>query len=214
MSVSEAEKALGYTFKDKELLLLALTLPSASGENNQQLEFFGDAILEFIVSELIFAEGGSEGEMTDRRKILVSDAALDKVSRKLGLDGFLIRSKSDMANKKAIPSVYEAVVAAIYLDGGLEAAKKFTLETLDFNESKPELENFKGKLQEALQSRGHPCPVYIHTDVGTPQKHKFKVILKLFGERFTAEADCIKAAEQLAARAALEHLNNNKNGKL
>ena len=105
MSASDAEKVLGYVFKDKDLLRLALTLPSASGENNQQLEFFGDAILEFIVSELIFEKGGSEGEMTDRRKSLVSDAALDKVSRRLGLDNLLIRSKSATANKKAIPSV-------------------------------------------------------------------------------------------------------------
>lgn len=213
MSASEAEKVLGYTFKDKDLLRLALTLPSASGENNQQLEFFGDAILEFIVSELIFAEGGSEGEMTDRRKILVSDAALDKVSRKLGLDNLLIRSKSDMANKKAIPSVYEAVVAAIYLDGGLEKAKKFALSTLDFDREKPELENFKGKLQEKLQADGNPLPTYESEDIGTPQKHRYKTTLNLFGEKFTAEADCIKAAEQLTAQAALEHLNK-LNGKL
>ncbi|MDE6868272.1 MAG: hypothetical protein K2J83_03915 [Clostridia bacterium] len=213
MSVNDAERAVGYTFKNKDLLRLALTLPSASCENNQQLEFFGDAILEFIVSELIFADGGSEGEMTDRRKVLVSDAALAKVSQKLGLDKLLIRSQSDTANKKAIPSAYEAMVAAIYLDGGMEAAKKFVLSTLDFNENKPELENFKGKLQEKLQSGGYPCPEYIKTDIGTPQKHKFKVTLKLFGKEFTAEADCIKAAEQNAARAALEHLNK-KDGKL
>lgn len=212
MSASDAEKALGYTFKDKDLLRLALTLPSASGENNQQLEFFGDAILEFIVSEYIFAEGGTEGEMTDRRKLLVSDAALDKVSRKLGLDKLLIRSKSDTANKKAIPSAYEAVVAAIYLDGGMEEAKKFAVSTLDFK-SKPELENFKGKLQEILQSDGNPLPAYESKDIGTPQKHRYETTLNLFGEKFTAEADCIKAAEQLAAKAALEHLKK-LNGKI
>ncbi len=213
MSASDAEKALGYTFKNKDLLRLALTLPSASGENNQQLEFFGDAILEFIVSELIYAEGGTEGEMTDRRKILVSDAALDKVSRKLGLDNFLIRSKSDTANKKAVPSVYEAMVAAIYLDGGMEQAKKFALSTLDFNKSKPDLENFKGKLQEMLQARGNPPPTYESEDIGTPQKHRYKTTLNLFGEIFTAEADCIKAAEQRTAQAALERLNK-LNGKI
>ena len=212
MSASEAEKALGYTFKNKDLLRLALTLPSASTENNQQLEFFGDAILEFIASEIIFNDGGSEGEMTDRRKSVVSDAALGNVSRRLGLDKMLIRSKSDTANKKAIPSAYEAVIAAIYLDGGIEAAKKFALSTLDFK-SKPGLENFKGKLQEALQSAGAPCPVYKCKDIGTPQKHKYVITLNLFGERFKAQADCIKAAEQLAAQAALKHLNK-INGKL
>ncbi|MDE6613762.1 MAG: hypothetical protein K2K28_04345, partial [Clostridia bacterium] len=63
MTVIEAEKALGYTFKDKDLLKRALTLSSAADENNQQLEFFGDAVLEFIVSEKLFSEGGSEGAL-------------------------------------------------------------------------------------------------------------------------------------------------------
>ena len=127
MRLEEVESKLGYTFKDKTLLKRALTLASASDDNNQLLEFFGDAILEFIVSERIFNENSTEGALTEKRKTLVSDSALAPVSKKLGLDKFLIRGKKDNFNKKAIPSAYEAAVAAIYLDGGMDEAKKFEI---------------------------------------------------------------------------------------
>ncbi len=202
--ISEAEKAIGYTFKDKSLLKRALTLASASEDNNQLLEFFGDAILEFIVSERIFREESSEGALTERRKNLVADSALTPVSEKLGLDKLLIRAKKDNFNKKAIPSAYEAVVAAIYLDGGMDAAKKFVLGTLDFKKVKG-VNNYKGALQELLQSKGEKPPEYISNDIGTPQKHRFSVTVKLFGRKFTGEAESIKNAEQLAAKKALDY---------
>lgn len=202
--ISEAEKAIGYTFKDKSLLKRALTLASASEDNNQLLEFFGDAILEFIVSERIFREESSEGALTERRKNLVADSALTPVSEKLGLDKLLIRAKKDNFNKKAIPSAYEAVVAAIYLDGGMDAAKKFVLGTLDFKKVKG-VNNYKGALQELLQSKGEKPPEYINKDIGTPQKHRFSVTVKLFGRKFTGEAESIKNAEQLAAKKALDY---------
>ncbi|MDE7306288.1 MAG: ribonuclease III, partial [Clostridia bacterium] len=157
MKFDEVESSIGYTFKDKSLLKRALTLASASDDNNQLLEFFGDAVLEFIVSEKIFAEGKSEGELTERRKTLVADSALAPVSEKLGLDKYLIRGKKDFGNKKAVPSVYEAVTAAIYLDGGMDEAKRFVLNTLDFSERNAVV-NHKGVLQELLQSAGQSCP--------------------------------------------------------
>lgn len=204
MKISEVESAIGYAFNDKNLLNKALTLASASENNNQLLEFFGDAILEFIVSERIFGEGASEGALTERRKSLVSDSALTPVSKKLGLDKFLIRGKKDDGNKKAIPSAYEAVVAAIYLDGGMDAAKNFVLSTLDFTK-KPRLINFKGKLQELLQSKGEPVPDYKCIDIGTPQSHRFAVTVEVFGKTFDGEADRRSEAEQLAAQSALKY---------
>ncbi|MCI8988659.1 MAG: hypothetical protein HFK05_02780 [Clostridia bacterium] len=205
----EAEKRLGYTFKDKQLLKRALTLASASDKNNQLLEFFGDAILEFVVSERIFSEGISEGELTEMRKTLVSDAALTPVSERLGLDKFLIRGKQDNLNKKAVPSAYEAVTAAIYLDGGMDSAKKFVLSTLDFSADKP-LVNYKGELQELLQGSGQPVPEYNRRDIGTPQRHIFKVTLNIFGKTFEAQADSVKEAEQLTAKSALAYYNGRK----
>lgn len=205
INTGQAEKAIGYTFKDKKLLQRALTVASASEDNNQLLEFFGDAILEFIVSERIFSEAGSEGELTERRKTLVSDEALTPVSKKLGLDKLLILGKNDINNKKAVPSAYEAVTAAIYLDGGMIAAKKFVLSTLDFC-AVTTMVNYKGKLQELLQGIGNPLPEYKNTDIGNAQKHRFKVTITLFGNTFCGEADSVKQAEQLAAKNALEYI--------
>lgn len=209
MRIEDAERAINYTFKDKTLLKRALTLASASDDNNQLLEFFGDAILEFIVSEKIFSEGGSEGALTERRKTLVSDSALAPVSERLGLDKLLIRGKNDNYNKKAVPSAYEAIVAAVYIDGGMPAAKKFVLSTLDFKNVST-VTNYKGALQELLQGNGQPVPEYLSEDIGTPQRHKFIVTVKLFGKEFTGEAESIKNAEQLAAQNALEFYNDNK----
>ncbi|MDE7439014.1 MAG: hypothetical protein K2N23_00660 [Clostridia bacterium] len=205
IDIGQAEKALGYTFKDKGLLQRALTVASASEDNNQLLEFFGDAILEFIVSERIFSEGGSEGELTERRKTLVSDVALTPVSEKLGLDKLLIFGKNDSNNKKAIPSAYEAACAAIYLDGGMDAVKNFVLSTLDFS-AVTTVVNYKGKLQELLQGAGKPIPEYNHTDIGNAHKHIFEVKISLFDKTFIGEADSVKQAEQLAAKNALEYI--------
>lgn len=203
--IDSAEKAIGYTFNDKSLLKRALTLASASEDNNQLLEFFGDAILEFIVSEKIFSEGASEGELTDRRKTLVADNALTPVSQKLGLDKLLIRGKNDTANKKAVPSAYEAVTAAIYLDGGMEEAKKFVLRTLDFSGAHGAVINYKGRLQEIVQSKGQPLPEYIRRDVGDKRCHKFEVTVNVFKKQFTGTADSVKSAEQLSAKQAVEY---------
>ncbi len=199
------EKKLGYVFKDKLLLKKALTLPS-KGEsyNNQTLEFFGDAILEFIVSEKIFSESHNEGELTDRRKAIVSDKALEPVSLKLGLDKELIKDKGDNNNKKAVPSAYEAVVAAIYLDGGMEAAKKFVLSTLDFKVTS-ENANYKGDLQEWLQSQGKSVPDYTRDSFneGTAQAPRFTVEIEVEGKVFKGCGATKKQAEQSAAKAAL-----------
>lgn len=204
-NLEQAERAINYTFKDKNLLLRALTVASASEDNNQLLEFFGDAILEFIVSEKIFSEGDSEGELTERRKALVSDMALTPISEKLGLDKLLVRGKNDLNNKKAIPSAYEAVVAAIYLDGGMDAAKNFVFSTLDFNTENSQI-NYKGRLQELLQGAGKPIPEYENLDIGNAQNHRFTAKTTLFGKTFSGEADSVKQAQQLAAKNALEYL--------
>ena len=207
MDFSQTEKNLNYTFKDKTLLKRALTLASAdNAENNQMLEFFGDAILEFIVSEKIFENGISEGQLTERRKALVSDGALTPVSEKLGLDKALIRGAGDDRNKKAIPSVYEAVVAAIYLDGGMDEAKKFVNATLDF--AAGTVKNYKGILQELLQKRGENCPDYEAEKAGTEQSPLHIARLRLFGQVFEGTAVRLKDAEQQAAKAALTFINS------
>lgn len=203
-SIECAERAIGYVFKDKSLLRRALTLSSADRKNsNEALEFFGDAVLEFIVSERIYAEGGDEGQMTERRKWLVSDTALAPVSEKLGLDKCLIHGKNDGNNKKAVPSVFEAVAAAVYLDGGLEEAKKFVYSSLDFSRLNP-IRNYKGELQELLQSHGCPPPEYSRKELGNPQRPDFIAEVTVFGEKFTGRGESARQAEQDAARCALQ----------
>lgn len=209
MIIEQVETAIGYTFKDKQLLERALTLSSADRyKNNELLEFFGDAILEFIVSERIFPEGGTEGSLTERRKALVSDAALIPVSEKLGLDKQLNIGKSDTNNKKAVPSAYEAVCAAIYLDGGMEEAKKFVYATIDFESGKP-VRNYKGELQEILQSLSKHIPVYERVKMGTAQAPKFLAKVKAFGRTFKGYGENTKAAEQQAAKNAVEYYHQN-----
>lgn len=208
MNFSEIEKIISYEFKDKCLLKKALTLSSYDNNfNNQTLEFLGDAILEFIVSEKIYGESAvnsNEGDLTKKRANIVCDNALKSVSEKLGLDKFLIKGSGDTNNQKAVPSVYEAVVGAIYLDGGMDNAKKFVYATLawDFTEI-----NYKGALQEFLQGRGEPHPEYRTTDnAGTPQNPYFKSTVEVFGKAFTGEGKTKSLAEQAAAQSAYNHL--------
>lgn len=202
------EKVLGYNFKDKSLMKRALTLASADGaDNNQVLEFFGDAILEFLVSERIYDENKSEGELTERRKQLVSDSALTPVSEKLGLPSHLIRGAGDAAAKKCVPSAYEAMLAAIYLDGGMDEARKFVARTIDFSASaKPA--NYKGELQEYLQGIGQPPPEYTRAETGTPSNPRFAAYVTVNGATFSGEAESVKQAEQAAAKMALGSLKN------
>lgn len=204
MEFSVAESRIGYCFKDKDLLERALTLPSANiGKNNQTLEFFGDSILEFLVSEHIFANGRDEGELTELRKLYVSDSALRPVSEQLGLDKLLIRGAGDTANKKAVPSAYEAVLAAIYLDGGMEEARKFVLRTINFNVVRRD-RNYKGDLQERLQAIGMTPPEYISESTGTPSSPYFRARVMVNGKYYFGEASKKQEAEQLAARSALD----------
>ena len=207
MDLKKVEEIIKYGFKDKSLLERAFTLSSFNQEsNNQNLEFLGDAILEFIVSERLYDESKSEGELTELRQTIVSDAALAPVSKELGLDRFLIKSQNDLNNKKAVPSVYEALVAAIYLDGGLEQAKNFVYSTLNF-ENVSKAVNYKGQLQELLQGRGQSLPEYHTSEEGTAQNPHFIAQVKVGDRAFKGEADVKKLAEQNAAKEALEYLN-------
>ena len=206
MELLKVEEIINYTFKDKKLLERAFTLSSYNqDDNNETLEFFGDAILEFLVSERIYDQNKSEGQLTELRRTIVCDAALAPVSKELGLDGFLRKSQNDQNNKKAVPSVYEALVAAIYLDGGMDEAKKFVNSTLNF-ENISVATNYKGQLQEFLQGMGQKHPEYLAIEDGTAQQPHFTVKVEVQGKTFTGEAGIKKVAEQNAARAALEYL--------
>lgn len=208
MNYQQIEERLGYTFKDKNFLKRALTLASADpDDNNQTMEFFGDAILEFLVSEKIFDERSSEGKLTEKRKTYVSDEALTPVAEKLGLDKYLIRSSGDTNNLKAVPSSYEAVLAAIYLDGGMSEARGFVNRTIDFNIAVIE-KDYKSRLQESYQKITQTAPKYDNENVGTPQSPEFISRTVIFDKTFEGKGNNRKQAEQLAAKNALEYFSD------
>ncbi len=210
MSNAATEIKIGYTFKDKTLLKKALTLSSYDHSfNNQSLECFGDAVLEFIIAEKYYSEGLDEGGITEKKKELSSDAALTRVSERLGLDKSLIRGKGDGKNKKAVPSAYEAVVAAIYLDGGMDCAREFVNSTLDFDAAKGEFD-YISALQEEVQAKGQSAPKYLKEECGTPQKPEFIASVEAFGKVYSGRAESFAKAKKKAAKAAYQSLVGQK----
>ena len=203
--MENVEKACGYTFKNKELLKRALTLSSYDNDNNNEsLECLGDALLTFIVAEKYYSENLSEGGITAKKQQLISDEALRPVSERLGLDKALFRDKGDTGNKKAVPSAYEAITAAIYLDGGLDAARTFALSTLT---PLPNAVNYIEAVQNILQAAGETPPDYEKISAGTPQNPRHIVKVNVRGKIFESESSNFQQAKKQAAKAAYEFLN-------
>lgn len=205
MENEEIESAIGYTFGDKELLLRARTLKGADQNfNNESLECLGDAILGFLVAEKYYLLGYDEGAITERKKSVASDEALRRVSVRLGLDRALIRPKGRDNNKKAIPSAYEAMVAAVYEDGGLDAAKRFVYSTLDFDRHDVD---YIAALQEELQGKGYPLPEYGDpVDNGTQTQHDFSVTVTVLGKSYKGRGVNSQQAKKGAAQAAYQDI--------
>lgn len=204
-NIEQVEKNCGYAFKDRQLLIKALTLSSYDNDfNNQSLECLGDALLTFLVAEKYYNLNATEGEITKMKQALLSDEALRPVSERLGLGDALIRDKGDTHNKKAIPSAYEALTAAIYLDGGMDEARRFALSTLKEGKS---AENFVAALQELLQGNGEPLPEYKKIACGTPEIPRQRVEVTVRGKTFFGEGDNFASAKRIAAQKAYEYVS-------
>ena len=150
------EKAIGYDFKDESLLLTAVTHPTYANEHRtesyQRLEYLGDAILDFVVAEDLFARfpGADEGVLTTKRIAAVSATPLMKKARELGFEKY-IKVAQHVNLDSVLGDVFEAVVAAMYLDGGMEPAKSFILTSLEeFLDVKAGATDYKSRLNEAL----------------------------------------------------------------
>lgn len=220
--IQEAAEVLGYTFKDEAILSAALTHASVAGtrlESNERMEFLGDAILGYVVSVYLFEKFPTylEGELTKIKSAVVSRRACARISESLGLVSMLNLGKG-MNIRHNLPSsvaaaVFESIVAAIYLDGGIRPARKFILAHM-----KPLIaeaaasthqENYKSALQHHAQKH-LPCnPTYIILDEKGPDHSKaFHVCVEIDGRRFSpAWANSKKEAEQNAALIALRELN-------
>ena len=213
MKTKQVMDALGYTFRDEALLRRALTHPSFGREDNQRLEFLGDAVLQLIMSEKLYAAHPEEreGSLTHRRALMVCEAALSPIARSLGLGEALEMDKGeDLTGGREKPSVLcdtmEAVLAAVYLDGGMDAARGVVERCWpeEENLSRP-LQDAKGALQEVLQKDGGEAPTYEITGMsGPPHARVFRATVYCHGQAAAeGEGKTKKQAEQAAALAAL-----------
>lgn len=217
----ELEKELGYTFKNKQLINTALTHTSYAYENNvesnEKLEFLGDSILEFISSKYIYENYPKlkEGEMTKVRATVVCESSLYKIAKKHNFSDFLNLGKSEKATcKEGRPAILadsvEAVIAAMYLDGGLEPTENFIIENL-----KDEIKiaanhvgekDYKTVLQEKLQVKGDVKIEYILLNETGPDHEKvFEVEVRCDGKKLaTGKGKSKKIAQMEAAKKAIK----------
>lgn len=225
MNLENLEKNLQYKFKDINLLKQALTHSSFAYENkvrsNEKLEFLGDSILEFVSSEYIYKKYPklTEGEMTKVRASVVCGESLSKVARKNNVGEFLYLGKSEKIsggqNRKAVlEDAVEAIIAAIYLDGGIESAKKFIFDNLEEEIDKATkhvgVKDYKTVLQEILQKNGTVNIEYEITNEQGPDHDKtFYAQVKLDGKVLAkGEGKSKKVAEMHAAQKALQEMED------
>lgn len=221
LAAERAEKVLGYCFHDRELLRESLTHASLADhrlQSNERLEFLGDSVLGYVVCEYLFHQYPElhEGDMTKIKSAVVSRRACAKVSRAIGLDDFLNLGKG-MSGRPSLPSsvaaaAVESVIAAIYLDGGIEPAKAFILEhmvpLIEAAAESAHHQNYKSALQQHAQQASPHHPVYILLDEKGPDHAKcFEVCVEINGRRYpSAWAHAKKEAEQRAAYNAMIEL--------
>jgi ribonuclease-3 len=216
---------LGYTFRDESLLRLALTHPSVAHEqgspvqHNQRLEFLGDAVLQLALTRELYERfpDFDEGPLTKARAKLVNRRALGTHGRILDLGAHLVLSRGEDSHggrerSSALADACEAIIGAIFLDGGYETAREFILREFGGGVTElsalPTLENPKGELQEFLQARGPEPPRYHVVSASGPDHDRvFECTVQHAGaELARGTGKSKKAAESEAALAALNKL--------
>ena len=223
MKLEKLEEAIGHTFRNKELLKIAMTHASYANEynceSNEKLEFLGDSILEYVSSDYIYQKYPKlkEGEMTKVRATVVCENCLHKIARRLNFSDFLQVGKSERLNHgNTRPAVMadsvEAVIAAIYEDGGINQAEKFILNNLKVaieQESKNAGEkDYKTVLQEELQKNGTVDIKYIIISENGPDHDKSFIAEVRLNDNCLARGvgKTKKEAEMQAAKQALENI--------
>ena len=213
------EEKLGYTFQNPTLLTRALTHSSYANEqnapgDNERLEFLGDSVLGFITAEYLFSEhkGVPEGELTRLRAYAVCEKSLDVYAKQLGLGEFLLLGKGEertggRTRASVLSDAFEAVIAAMYLDGGMEAVKPFVLRYVGpYVEAKPVFRDYKTTLQEVTQQNpGETLEYVVVSESGPDHDKHFTVEVHLNSNVLgRGSGPSKKKAEQAAARQALE----------
>ncbi|MBI3495064.1 ribonuclease III [Candidatus Berkelbacteria bacterium] len=226
--LSDFEKQLGVTFKHKKLLEQVFIHRSYLNEHhhfpldhNERLEFLGDAVLELIVTEYLYLNyKNPEGELTNWRSALVKGAMLAKVAKTLGMGEYLQMSKGEERSggrdrDALLANAFEALIGAIYLEGGYKQTQKFVSRVLLVNFSeileKKLYQDAKSKLQEWSQEKYGITPIYRVVSESGPDHAKEFTVSLIVGEQTIAQGggSSKQKAEEAAARAAIEKLKLN-----
>jgi ribonuclease-3 len=220
-AIDRCQEAIGYSFQDPDLLALALTHSSVAStrlESNERMEFLGDAVLGLVVCQELYEryEDLQEGQMTKIKSTVVSRRTCAIIIEETGIAELLFLGKGmprpDGLPQSVTSAVFEAIIGAIFLDGGLEPAREFILANVSpFIDEAFETEhqrNYKSLLQQHSQRRWGTTPDYRLLDEKGPDHSKcFEVAVSIGGRHFTsAWGMSKKEAEQEAARRALEEL--------
>ncbi|CAM2871169.1 MULTISPECIES: ribonuclease III [Vibrio] len=220
--VSRLEKKLTYQFKDPELLDLALTHRSANGKHNERLEFLGDSILSFVIADDLYHRFPkiNEGDMSRMRATLVRGHTLAELGREFELGDYLKLGPGELKSggfrrDSILADAVEAIIGAIYLDSGTEAVRGIILSwyqtRLDAIKPGVSQKDPKTRLQEFLQGRRKPLPVYTVTNIkGEAHNQEFTVSCDVagIGMPVIGKGTSRRKAEQAAAETALEQLSN------
>lgn len=234
-SLADLEAAIGHRFGNRDLLSRALThyshvyeaqgplAPRTAQLDNEQFEFLGDAILGFVASDLLlhsFPES-SEGKLSERKSHLVSASHLYEAASKLDLGRFLFLGKGEetsggRAKRGMLADALEALIAAVYLDAGIEAARRFIcahilgqdVATGAYPEVRPD---YKTRLQELSRARGLPLPQYeLIAEDGPAHARTFTVRVAVGEDSACGEGSTKKGASQAAAKLIYEQLSINR----
>jgi len=217
---SQLEERLDYTFKDKQLIIEALTHKSNKKPyNNERLEFLGDAVLDLIVGEYLFSKfpKSNEGILSKIRASLVNESGFTLLARELKLGSFIFLSLAEENNNgrdkpSLLSNAFEALIGAIYLEAGLEVAKDISIKLLEECHPKIDLQSlskdYKTTLQELTQASHGVTPDYLLLDASGPDHKKEFIVAVVLAEKTiaTAKGKSKKEAQQKAAQLALKEL--------
>lgn len=219
-NIEPLEEALGYKFKNKQLIIEALTHKSYKQPyDNERLEFLGDAVLDLIVGEYLYNKfkKSNEGKLSKIRASLVNETGFDKLARSLNLGDYIFLSNAEQNNggrekSSLLSNAFEAVIGAIYLEAGLSKAKNIAINLIEENHEEISLDSlfrdYKTTLQELTQARFGITPEYkVVASRGPDHKKEFEVAVLIEDKEYArASGKSKKIAQQESAKEAVEML--------
>ena len=215
--IESLEKSLGYEFRDKNLIIEALTHKSYKQPyDNERLEFLGDAVLDIVVGEYLFFKfrTSDEGKLSKIRASLVNETGFDKLARALRLGDYILMSNAEENNggrekSSLLSNAFEAVMGAIYLEAGLQKVQEIAIKLIEQNHKEISLDSlfrdFKTSLQELTQARFGITPEYkVLSSRGPDHQKEFEVGVFIEGREYArAVGKSKKIAQQEAAKEAV-----------